>query len=174
MPVLADAMILSNFAAVDRLTLLRALFEIVHVAVSVDDEVRRGVAAGHGFLAAVEPHVYPRHSDGWLRLTNLRGDEERALWNGLPPRLHAGEAVSLAVAACRGWHLLTDDRDARVYAAHLGVSVTGTLGILLRLVRQGSLTLAEANELLWMMIERARYRSPITDLGTLLGGAPPS
>ncbi len=76
--------------------------------------------------------------------------------------------MSLAIAAHRGWQFLTDDRAARNHAARVGVSVAGTLGILVRTVRQGLLTIDEANQVLEQMIVRARYRSPVSDLSILL------
>ena len=45
--------------------------------------------------------------------------------------------------------------------------LTGTVGILLALVRDGSLPLTEANAILAEMIER-RYRSPVDRLDELI------
>jgi len=60
----------------------------------------------------------------------------------------------------------TDDRDARKLAAQLQVPVSGTLGILLRLVQIQALTMEQANALLALMVAKG-YRSPVGDLGEL-------
>ena len=132
------------------------------------EELRRGVASGYEFLSTIEEHISPPHGESWLILTRLAGDEELALRQELPRKLHEGEATSLAIASCRGWRLLTDDRDARTYAARIGVPIGGTVGILAECISRRLLTLAEANQLLSEMVTRAGYRSPVSDLRVLL------
>lgn len=61
----------------------------------------------------------------------------------------------------------TDDSDARRYARQSGIPVTGTLGILVRLVQKRLLSLDEANLLLAEMVKYGYY-SPVTDLSLLL------
>jgi predicted nucleic acid-binding protein len=53
----------------------------------------------------------------------------------------------------------------------MGVSIGGTLGVLVRLVKQGLLALTEANDILEQMTVRANYRSPVSDLSVLVGKA---
>jgi predicted nucleic acid-binding protein len=67
----------------------------------------------------------------------------------------------------RGCRFASDDADARAAARRLGVSVTGTLGILALDVRCELLTLAQANALLADMVA-AGYRSPMERLDTLV------
>ncbi|MBI2761350.1 MAG: hypothetical protein HYX51_08000 [Chloroflexi bacterium] len=168
MTVLADAVVVSNFAAAGRLELLRALFETIYLAVPVYREVQDGIAAGYGFLSQIGDHVDPDRPDGWLRLTDIEGTGEQTLRATMPRRLHDGEATSIAIAMSRGWRLLTDDRDARNFATRSGVAVSGTLGLLVLLVERKMLTLSSANDVLAEMIRRAGYRSPIADIGSLL------
>jgi predicted nucleic acid-binding protein len=85
----------------------------------------------------------------------------------MPDKLQRGEAMSLAIAHQRGWRVLTDDRAARKNAERLGVSASGTLGLLRYVLQKGHLTLEEGNMLLDGMIRQARYRSPVSDLGVL-------
>lgn len=171
MPVLIDATIVSNFVAVGRLDLVRLALGTVHMAATVHAEVRRGVEEGYEFLRAVESHISPLHPEGWIHLTDLERDDERGYYERLASVVQPGEAASLAIAASRGLAFATDDRRARLFAAREGVEVTGTLGILLQLEETGALTLDEANGLLMAMIDRGRYRSPVTDLRSLLGGS---
>lgn len=170
MPVLIDTTIVSNFTAVGRLDLVRAALGTALLAASVHAEVQRGIERGFVFLRDVESQLFPIREDGWIHLTDLDSDAEREHYARLLGPLHPGEAAALAIAAHRGLTFATDDRAARERAVQEGVELTGTLGILLQLVEGGSLTVDEANELLGLMITRARYRSPVTDLRSLLGG----
>jgi predicted nucleic acid-binding protein len=52
------------------------------------------------------------------------------------------------MASMRGWTLATDDRDARRIAAQFQVAVTGTIGILARLVEEGILDIESAEAIL--------------------------
>ena len=71
------------------------------------------------------------------------------------------------MAHFRNGLLVTDDRSARAQARRLGVAVTGTIGILIRLVRDDHLTLDTADELLGAMIT-AGFRSPVLRLDDAL------
>jgi predicted nucleic acid-binding protein len=75
-------------------------------------------------------------------------------------RLNAGEAACLAMAIHRECRMVTDDRDAREFAHRLRIPLSGTLGVLVRLVDTGSLRLKQADVLLSRMIA-AGYRSPV-------------
>jgi predicted nucleic acid-binding protein len=55
--------------------------------------------------------------------------------SSLGPRIGPGEAACLALAKSRGLFLLTDDGDARALAVFLGIELSGTLGVLAKLVR---------------------------------------
>ena len=110
----------------------------------------------------------PHQGAGWFLVIDLQGEYEQALYMGSPTGLHPGEAMSLAIGAHRGWGFLTDDRGARRYAAKLGVTVTGTVGLLHQFINQDAISIDQGNEVLAQMIERARYHAPITDLRTLL------
>jgi predicted nucleic acid-binding protein len=163
-PTLIDANVLSNLAAVDRFDLLDLLQDPIYLSSTVYDETQRGVEEGYTFLAKIDQAL----ADARLSVTTLEGEQEWRLYQTIPTKLHRGEAMSLTIARCREWHLLTDDRAARMVARRLGVAHSGTLALLIRAVRQGHLTLDEGNDLLVEMIARARYRSPVSDLRDLL------
>lgn len=167
-PALIDTAVLSNFAAIGRLDLLRSLWGTLYIAQAVYEEVQDGLKGGYAFLAEVEARVTPVHPNGWLTLINLEDEATVAVYKAMPTYLHGGEAVSLALAQQRSWTFLTDDKDARRFAARSGVQVMGTLGILLQLIRQGILPLAEANELLEQMRVQARYYTPVKNLDSLI------
>jgi predicted nucleic acid-binding protein len=161
---LVDATVLSNLASVNRLDLLDLLQDSIYVASAVYEEVQRGIEEGYEFLTSVDLAL----TDACLLLTTLEGEREWQLYQSVPVKLHRGEAMSLAIASCRQWRTLTDDRAARSYAKRLDVPTSGTLGLLCYAVRSRRLALEEANTLLAEMIARARYRSPVTDLQDIL------
>jgi predicted nucleic acid-binding protein len=166
MNVLVNTTVLSNFAAVGGLDLLRSLFHTVYIAQAVFEEVQAGLDEGYTFYGGLESEIHPFCEDGWLHLVTLEGEEELNLFQSLPRKLHRGEAMSLAIARHRGWRFLTDDHAARSKADELGVSKAGTLAVLVQAVNRSLVTLEEGNSLLRAMIAH-NYQSPVTDLAEL-------
>jgi predicted nucleic acid-binding protein len=157
MTVLLDNTILSNFSLVQRPDLVRLAFiEAVVTTTHVLEEMQAGITIGK----------IPACDWSWLGSVTLMSVEQ-GHFQTLAARLGQGEASCLAVAAQRGYRLATDDRDARRWARQLGVSLTGTVGILAILVKKEHITLADGNLLLEKMIT-AGYRSPIARLEMLL------
>ncbi len=156
MIALLDNTVLSNFSSVKRPDLVHAA--LGETAATVEEayaELQAGIQLGK----------LPPCDWSWLPVLRLN-ESERAMYERLRERLNAGEAACLALATVRGYRVLTDDRDAREIAAQMQVPVSGTLGLLVRLVDQEHLTLSEADELLQRMIA-AGYRSPVTSLAEL-------
>ncbi|HDN79832.1 MAG: DUF3368 domain-containing protein [Chloroflexi bacterium] len=166
MPVLIDATVLSNLAAVKRLDLLKLLGDELYLASAVYEEIQRGLEEGYEFLAEVDKAL----DEGIFDLTTLKGEEEWRLYRRMPGKLQRGEAMSLAIALHRKWGFLTDDRAARRHADRLKARYSGTLGILLLAIKKGHLSLKEADELLKQMVMKARYRSPVDSLEALVKG----
>ncbi len=117
-------MVLSNFAVVRRPNLLRIAF---------GDELATSQQAFDELHADVEAGKLPALNWTWLPICTLQ-PAEVPRYGQILRRLNAGEAACLAMAAERGCRLLTDDRDAREFARHLQVPLSGTLGVLARLV----------------------------------------
>lgn len=156
MILLLDNTVLSNFALVNRIELLtNALGNQSATTSQVLGEFENGVARGR----------LPETQLDWLEVLDMEAEEELLFWE-LLARVNAGEASCLAVAAQRNGRVLTDDRDARKLAAQLKIPVSGTLGILLRLVQINVLALSEANDILGQMITGG-YRSPVEKLEDL-------
>jgi predicted nucleic acid-binding protein len=157
MLILLDNTLLSNFALVERPDLIRlALGETAATTEEAFAEFRLGEQLGR----------LPHGDWSWLPVFQLN-EAERAIYSQLREHLNAGEAACLAMASVRGYRVFTDDRDAREVAVQMQVPVSGTLGLLVRLIGQSHLTLVDANDLLHRMIV-AGYRSPISDLGEIL------
>ncbi len=157
MLVLLDNTVLSNFASVRRADLLQlALGPGAATTPQVMGEFLAGVALGH----------VPETDWAWLSVLSLSAAEEESCQRFLR-HLNKGEATCLAIAAHRPARVLTDDRDARTFAGRSGIAISGTLGVLVRLVRLAHLTGAQADALLRQMIDHG-YHSPVESVHELL------
>lgn len=107
----------------------------------------------------------PRCDWSWLTVVALN-DEEHARAAHYTAVLDQGEAECLAVAKQRAWVFASDDLAARRLAQHEGLAVTGTLGVLQKLVAMYLLTVDEADALLAVMVGRG-YRAPVRSLREL-------
>jgi hypothetical protein len=155
--ILLDTTVLSNFARIGRLDLLRAVLSNAATTPYVIDELKAGEVSGYLFDCDWE----------WLEIVKLSSTEEDHLTR-IRRILGEGEASCIAVALERGGILFTDDGDARRYALRLGIPVSGTLGVLALLVKKGYLTLSEADDCLMKMI-KAGYRSPVKSVSEIPG-----
>ena len=164
---LVNSTVLSNFATVQRLDLLRDPQNSLFIPVEIYHEIQEAQEAGYTFYFDFERFLHPFSAHGWLKLVTTNEDE-LLLFTSLPAKLHPGEAACLAIARNRHWGFLTDDKAARLQANEWNIPFSGTLGILTLAVENGLLTLADGNELLRAMRIRANYRSPIDDLSLLL------
>ena len=164
---LINSTVLSNFASVQRLDLLRDASFSRFVPLEIYREIQEGQQMGYTFYLGIEKILHPFAADGWLHLVTMNADE-LLLFTSLPAKLHPGEAACLCIARNRSWGFLTDDRAARTQAQLWNIPTSGTLGILALAIEDGKLTLTEGNSLLQAMILYANYRSPIDDLSTIL------
>lgn len=171
MTVISNTTVLSNFASIGELDVLRRLFGSLSISIEVFQEIEAGFEEGYLFYAELL-QATQANEDGWITLSSLAGEEEIELFLGMPTVLHPGEASSLAIAQNRGWLFLTDDKAARKQARSRGIQLSGTLGCLVGLVENELCTLGEANQYLERII-RAGFFSPISDLGSLVR-LPPS
>lgn len=168
MSIIVNTTVLSNFAVIEQLDVLRRLYDRIHIPIEVYQEIRTGLEEGYRFYQGIDRLVHPFAEDGWIYLVGASDEEELRLLDQLLQRLHQGEAACLVIAYHRGWILLTDDLAARQEAERLGVRKSGSLGCLVLAVERGLCSLAEAHRWLARMIEQ-NYRSPVTDLTPLLG-----
>lgn len=163
-----DTTVLSNFAAAHRLDLIEGRYRgVVFTTLEVSNELRRGIKAGYSYLKSALQQIETISPGGWIRLLSLDSAIEYRLQSEFDQFLDAGEASCLALAISRGLTLVTDDLAARRLAQARDVPLTGTLGILIALVRDDALLLNEANAILTTMIQR-HYRSPVDRLDDLV------
>jgi predicted nucleic acid-binding protein len=122
---------LITLAAIGKLALLEALFKEIAIPQAVYDKV---VAHGSG-----EPGSAETAAATWIRIVQVR--DELAV-NLLQESLGAGESEAIVLAQeLDAKYVLIDDALARRKAGHIGLRVTGTLGILL-MAREAGLILA--------------------------------
>lgn len=127
MIVASNASPLINLARIGQLDLLQQLYREVQIPDAVRSEV---VEEGAG-----QPGSEEVATAGWIRTHTVRN---RALVQALRQELDAGEAEAIALAVELGadW-LLMDERLGRDVSRHLGVAVTGLIGVLIEAKRLG-------------------------------------
>ena len=157
MTALLDNTVMSNFSIVQQPDVVKAL---------LGSEVATTQQAFVELQTGIELGKLPPCDWSWLPVLKMT-PEEHEVYDQLRNTFNAGEAASLAVADQRGYQVLTDDLDARKTAQQMGISISGTLGILYLAVEQELLTLTQADALLSQMIT-AGYRSPIESFTELL------
>ena len=105
---LINSTVLSNFASVQRLDLLRDVSFSRFVPLEIYREIQEGQQMGYTFYLGIEKILHPFAADGWLNLVTMNADE-LLLFTSLPAKLHPGEAACLCIARNRSWGFLTDD-----------------------------------------------------------------
>jgi predicted nucleic acid-binding protein len=124
--VVVNATPIIALSLIDELDLLRALYDRVVVPSAVEAEVLVG---GRGGIGSAE-----LREASWLRVAALQ-DPRRA---DLLADLDRGEAEVLALAQeLHADLVIIDERLARLHAKRLGLTLTGTLGVLLKAKQLG-------------------------------------
>ena len=156
MRVVLDATVLSNFALIGHSDYLpQAWTGELTTTEETWAEIQTGIKLGR----------LPESDWSWLTVLSLTEAECQAR-NELIPPLDLGEAACLALVQSRDYAFLTDDRIARREARHLGVPLSGTLGVLGSLLDERLITIQEADDALQQMIESG-YHSPVQSIKEL-------
>ncbi|WP_248898458.1 twitching motility protein PilT [Haloplanus halobius] len=151
-PSVLNTTVLSNFAYIDRLWVVAGLSGICTVPV-VREELENGVD-DHPYLQSAldilddEIPVVP--------ISETVANREAVVSD----HLDAGEAQAFAVADAHDGRLLTDDGDARSFAKEQGVTVVGSVGVLLAAIDAGKLNESTADEWLSTWIDEIGYYVP--------------
>ncbi|MFH1318642.1 MAG: DUF3368 domain-containing protein [Candidatus Omnitrophota bacterium] len=158
MKVIVDATVFVNFALIGREAILEKLFgDFCFTTEEVIKELHRGE----------EREILPKSNRSWVKVLKVTTEEEYQSFILFNRRLGEGESSCLSLAISHNLNLLTDDLDTRKYAQRRGVSVSGTIGVLVVAVRGGIVSLEEGNRLLLGMIEKGYY-SPCKKLNELM------
>ena len=156
--VVADNTVLSNFALIGREDILAKLFEnVIFTTEDVLEELKRGE----------QRNVLPKLNWQWIGVLKIESSEEEFLFRLFTESLGKGESSCLSIALSRDLKILTDDKDARKLAQRRGVPVSGTIGVLVEVVREDFFSIEVANIMLSDMIERG-YFSPFETLDELI------
>jgi uncharacterized protein len=123
---------ISNLAAIERLDLLKEQFSNVRIPPAVAAELKNH--PDKSASAAID--IALRH---WIHIVT---PEDTPLHRMLLRQVDAGEAEAIALAADLGAVIvIIDEQEGRMLARQVGLSITGTLGILLRAKRSGHIPL---------------------------------
>ncbi len=156
--LLLETTVLSNFALVQQTPLLARILTPFSPMTTPQVIAELTEASRQGYFPPLSLH--------WATAASLT-ETELHRFRGLCERLGQGEASCLAVAISRKLPLATDDRKARRVAMQLGVTVTGTIGLLLFGVKRKTLSIHEADTFLQAMV-RHGYFSPVESLQEIL------
>lgn len=155
-PSVLNTTVLSNFAYIDQMQLLAGLSGICTVPV-VREELHDGV----------DEHSYLQ------RALDSLGDEipvatiSESVANGeadVSDNLDPGEAQAFALADAHDGRLLTDDGDARAVTKDRGVTVVGSVGVLLAAIDAGKIDEETADEWLSTWIDEIGYYVPYRNI----------
>lgn len=145
MTVVCNATPLINFAAINRLDILKAVFGQIVIPQAVFDEATvAGFPGTEYVLQAIA-------STSWLQVHAVL-----IIAPNIPPELDNGEREAIALALLSSeQRILLDEREARQVAQNLGLQVIGTLGVLLLGKNRNIIT--QVQPILDGMIDTAQY-----------------
>jgi len=151
-PSVLNTTVLSNFSAIDRIDLVANLAGICAVP-EVEGELEAGV----------QTHTYLQPALDALNdiipvapISETVANREGVVRGHLDP----GEAQAFALADSHDGRLLTDDGDARTFAKDQGVTVVGSVGVLLTALDAGRIDEPTANDYLQTWIDNYGYYVP--------------
>lgn len=151
-PSVLNTTVLSNFAYIDQLWVVTGISGICTVP-AVREELEHGV----------DDHPYLRSALDTLTeeipvatITDTVADREAVVSSHLDP----GEAQAFALADEHDSRLLTDDGDARSFAKDQGVTVVGSVGVLLAAIEADKIDAGTADEWLSTWIDEIGYYVP--------------
>ncbi len=156
--MLIDNTVLSNFALVDEMVLLK------------DYCKDKGCLTNHvraEFEQGIRQEIFIDVKLDWLKRVDLESPEETSLFANLVKRLGSGEASCLAIAIYRKYDLLSDDMAVRKIALREGIRLSGSIGVLLELIRNERIHLETGNKVLRDFIV-CGYFSPVDRLNEFL------
>jgi predicted nucleic acid-binding protein len=159
--LLNDSSVLLNLLAADCLAELSADLQWQAVICSaVRDEVKKLRDAETGDMAPVD--IGPLLASGLLQVVEVAGDAEQALYIEQAIVVDDGEAMSIAIAACRGLDLAIDDKQATNHARRTfpGMKLWNTPEILKLWVETASVPRERLQKVIRLIETRARYFPP--------------
>jgi len=151
-PSVLNTTVLSNFAYIDQLWVVAGLSGICTVPV-VREELEHGVD-NHPYLQSALDTL-----DDEIPVAAI-SDTVAKRESVVSDHLDPGEAQAFALADAEDGRLLTDDGDARSFAKDQGVTVVGSVGVLLAAIDAGKIDEATADEWLSTWVDEIGYYVP--------------
>ena len=136
---------------IGKLDILRQLYGTIYIADAVYKEV---TATDDKASAAL------RLSENWIKVLNIDNPQDYAMYRA---KLHAGEVETMILAQQDSFGadlVILDDLAARKTAKYLGLTVAGTIGVLIKAKQEG--IVPEVRPLLDKMIANGFYISEKT------------
>lgn len=155
-PSVLNTTVLSNFAYVEQVQLLAGLSGICVVPV-VREELHNGVD-DHPYLQSALDSV--NDEIPVATISDTVANRETVVREHLDP----GEAQAFALADAHDGRLLTDDGDARTFAKEQGVTVVGSVGVLLAAIDSGKIDESTADDWLSTWIDETGYYVPYRNI----------
>ena len=142
--VIANTTPLIALAGIGQLDLLRKLYTEITIPRAVNHEI------------ISEPARMLISAANWIRVKNVSVPVEKSAFSS---RLHAGEIEVIMLAQeITADLLIMDDNAAKKTAKYLGLTVTGTMGVLLKAKKEG--LISEVKPLLEALMKDGLYVSP--------------
>ena len=137
--------VLSNIGQLD---LLKKIYSEIYIPQAVFDEVTEKQDSACQELKT--------HTD-WIHICNIKNTSEKRMYQA---KLHAGEVevMILAQEEPKADLVILDDNAAKKTAKFLGLTVTGTLGVILKAKKLGFIK--SVTELLEQLLDNVFYVSP--------------
>ena len=151
-PSVLNTTVLSNFAYIDQLWVVAGLSGICTVPV-VREELEDGVD-DHPYLQSALDTLDDEMPVATI--SDTVANREAVVGGHLDP----GEAQAFAVADAHDGRLLTDDGDARSFAKNQGVTVVGSVGVLVAAIDAGKIDESTADRWLATWIDEIEYYVP--------------
>ena len=145
--VIVNATPLIALCHVNRLSLLRELYGEIVIPKAVYEEI----SAKEESLCKIEVE----RSLDWIKIQDISSNTEKQLFKS---QLHAGEVEVMLLAMEQSADVvIIDDKNAKKCAKHLGLPVTGTLGVLMKSKQCGYIE--ELKPILEELLEKKIYIS---------------
>lgn len=163
-PVVLDATVLSNYASTDSVSWLTTTLDGLQTVPAVQTELEQGRKVGYTYLE----NALTVLESGEITIAENAPEQLRTDYPELQDRLDAGEAEAFVAALTAGGTLVTDDGAARTLADDYGVTLTGSIGLLVRGVVRGAVTVETADDWLTTWIDERNYYAPVNSVTTVL------
>ncbi len=125
--VVSDSSPFVYLAVLGRFGLLRTIYDRVLIPVAVWEEV-----AVQGGVRSEAALLRQAHAEGWVRVEQAVGIISPAM-----KKLDDGEREAILLAKSKGALLIIDEARGRAVAEELGVTCTGTIGVLVEAKLRG-------------------------------------